>query len=459
MADGTRRCGPMPDQQNPSGSDVSAAQRRIYGAALGYQPMRMKPVHFATSFVLALTGRAYRLELLNKASVPRATPKAGSRIVDEYVAENLLPVLVEEGRLAPGIDETSFRLLRSHLNAAFNNDGGALGPGFAPHKTFGVDYSAPTVRYVCAMSKNHGHSGSFVARVLGATEAGRSVLDACRAVLELPPPPLEALGRPLLDAEPEEWFDRYDELFGDPDPALIGAHAATMAPRTEALARMLATLLRERSVYAVRYMVLGVCLWLFSYLMLRRAGDPILLLDAMEGRNARVRTQSRATYARELDRFARSFDDWREGEGADAGAMEWDAFATSSEARKVVEDHFRDLGVRIGVVQPRAPAARRKHIELQADTLRVLAMTLLDEGEVVSVVEFADRLRSVWHVCSGSAPDDLDHLRSRGFGPLDADEDLEPNARAFQGLLVRLGLAVSPSDGLTLCALRAGEVI
>lgn len=439
--------------------DAAAAQRRIYGAALGYQPMRMKPVHFATSFVLALTGRAYRLELLNKASVPRATPKAGSRVVDEYVAENLLPVLVADGRVAPGMDEASFRLLRSHLNAAFNNDGGALGPGFAPHKTFGVDYSAPTVRYVCALSKNHGLSGTFVARVLGATEAGRAVLDACRAVLELPPPPLEALGRPLLDDDAEDWIDAYDDQFGDPDPALLGVHAQTMQPRTEALARLLATLLRDRSVYAVRYMVLGVCLWLFSYLMLRRSGDPILLLDAMEGRNVRVRAQSRATYARELDRFAHSFDAWRAGEGSLAAANDWEVFASSSEARKVVEDHFRDLGVRIGVVQPRAPAARRKHIELQADTLRVLAMSVLEEGEVVSVVEFADRLRSVWRICSGSAPGDLDLLRSRGFGPLDADEDLEPNARAFHDLLVRLGLAVSPSDGLTLCALRAGEVL
>lgn len=438
---------------------MSAAQRRIYGAALGYQPMRMKPVHFATSFVLALTGRSYRLELLNKASVPRAAPKAGARVVDEYVSENLLPLLVEQGRLSPAVDDASFRLLRSHLNAAFNNDGGALGPGFAPHKTFGVDYSAPSVRYVSGMSKNHGLSGTFVARVLGASAAGREVLEGCRAVLELPPPPLEALGRPLLDQDAEDWVDVYDEQFGDPDRALVDAHALAMESRTVALGRLIATLLRERSVYALRYMVLGLCLWLFSYLMLRRGGDAVLLVDAMQGRNQRIRLQSRATYARELDRFSHSFDAWRDAEGFSAGEDDWSAFSGSSETRKVVEDHFRDLGVRIGIVQPRAPTARRKHIELQADTLRVLAMSVLDEGEVVSVVEFADRLRTTWRICSGSAPGDLDLLHERGFGPLDADEDLEPNARAFRELLVRLGLAVSPSDGLTLCALRAGEVI
>lgn len=439
--------------------EVSASQRRVYGAALGYQPMRMKPVHFATGFILALTGRFHRLEMLNKASVPRAAPKVGASVEDEYVAEKLYPMLVAQGRLGPGVDEASFRLLRSHLNAAFNNDGGALGPGFAPHKPFGVDYSAPSICYIGGMSKNHGLSGSFVVRVLGATSAGRDVLDACRAVLELPPPPLEALGRPLLDTEEQDWIDGYDEQFGDPAPSLIKSAAAMMEERTAALGRLLATLLRERSVYALRYMVLGVCLWLFTYLMLRCGGDPVLLVDAMEGRNGRVRTQSRATYARELDRFARSFDRWRADGGANAAEADWNAFAGSAEARKVVEDHFRDLGVRIGVVQPRAPAARRKHIELQADTLRVIAMTLLADGEVMSVVEFADRLWSVWRICSGSAPGDLDLLRGHGFGPLDADEDLEPNARAFCSLLVRLGLAVSPSDGLTLCALRASEVI
>ena len=47
----------------------TAAERRVHGAILGYQPYRMKPVHFATSFLLALTGRYYRLEYLNKAAV------------------------------------------------------------------------------------------------------------------------------------------------------------------------------------------------------------------------------------------------------------------------------------------------------------------------------------------------------------------------------------------------------
>jgi hypothetical protein len=129
----------------------AAAERRVHAAALGYQPRRMKPVHFATSFLLTLTGRYRELELLNKAAVPKAA-KPRARIVDEYVAENLLPRLHELGRVAPEIGLDAFQTLRSHLNAAFNNDGAALGPAFPPHGTFGSDYSAPSTDYVTAVA-------------------------------------------------------------------------------------------------------------------------------------------------------------------------------------------------------------------------------------------------------------------------------------------------------------------
>lgn len=454
-----KRYEPMPDISSLSREEIAAGQRRIHGAALGYQPMRMKPVHFATSLILALRGRYYRLELLNKASVPRVAPKLGARVVDEFVAEELYPRLIAEGRITAQVDEPTFKLLRSHLNAAFNNDGGALGPGFAPYNPFGVDYSAPSYRYIGNLSKNHGYSGSFVTRILRATETGRQVLADCLLVLDLPPPPLDSLGSPLLDEDDLEWTDDYDGQFGALSDAATAQVAAIMAPRTEAIAKLLANLLRMRSAYALRYMIIGMSIWLFSYLMLRRGVEPLLLVDSLGGRNRRIRTQSQASYARELDRFANSYDKWRDGEGAAADDEDWEAFSESRKARKNLEDHFRDLGVRIGIVQPRAPSAKRKHIELQADTLRVLAMSILGEDEVITEIEFADRLRSLWCLCPGSAPADGELLRRHGFGPLDADEDLEPNARAFRELLIRLGLAVSPSDGLTLCALRADEVI
>ena len=172
----------------------TAAERRVHGTVLGYQPYRMKPVHFATSFLLALTGRYYRLEYLNKASVPKTAPRDGPRVRDEYPSDRLHSRLVELGKLDPSVDLEAFRTLRAHLNAAYNNDGSALSAVYRPYSTFGADYSAPSIRYISDRSKNHGYSGSFVVSVFEATAAGREALEGIRRLLELPPPPLAALG-------------------------------------------------------------------------------------------------------------------------------------------------------------------------------------------------------------------------------------------------------------------------
>ena len=87
-------------------------------------------------------------------------------------------------------------MLRAHLGAAFNNDGAALAAAFPPYSTFGADYSAPSAHYISNTSKNHGYSGSFVRTVFEATKEGREALDAMQSLLNLPPPPLAALGMP-----------------------------------------------------------------------------------------------------------------------------------------------------------------------------------------------------------------------------------------------------------------------
>jgi hypothetical protein len=232
-----------------------------------------------------------------------------------------------------------------------------------------------------------------------------------------------------------------------------------MAPQTEALLRLADNLLARRSTDALRYLVIGLCAWLFVYMMRRGGNAPLLLLDAQQGSNARVRAQSRATYARQLALFSRSYDAWHIRDGDEIAPEDWAVFAGSNDAYQTLDDHFRDLGVRIGFVQPRAPNAKRKHIELQADTLRVFALSLLGPQQVMTLAQFSSALRTVWCVCSGCDPEDGALLRAAGLGPLDMDEDLEPNAAGFRELLVRLGLAVEPSDGLTLCAIDAEDLI
>ena len=435
----------------------TAAVRRVHGAVLGYQPFRMKPVHFATSFLLALTGRYYRLEYLNKASVPKTAPR---NVQDEYPSDRLYPLLVDRGTLDPSVDLEAFRTLRAHLNAAYNNDGAALSAVYRPYSTFGADYSAPSTRYISDRSKNHGYSGSFVLSVLEATAEGRETLERIRRLLELPPPPLAAFGEPLLDDAAEEWSDRHDELYGEIEPERLERIGSDMEDCTIAVGRLAANLERLQSNYSMRYAVLGLCCWLFAYMMRQGSDSSLLLVDALQGRNPRIRAQSRATYARALDLFSSSYDRaFADDNGSGIPEDDWNVFAESADARQILDDHFRDLGVRIGIVQPRSPVAKHKHVELQADTLRVFAFSLLAKDRVLTLPEFAAQLRKTWSIVVGAGPTDSDVLRANRFGPLDQDEDLLPNATAFQALLVRLGLAVEPSDGLTLVAIDAEELI
>ena len=432
----------------------------MHGAILGYQPYRMKPVHFATSFLLALTGRYYRLEYLNKASVPKTVPRDRPSFQDEYPSDRLHPLLIERGTLESSVDLEAFRTLRAHLNAAYNNDGAALSAVYRPYSTFGADYSAPSTRYISDRSQNHGYSGSFVLSVLKATAAGIETLGRIRRLLELPPPPLAAFGEPLLDDVAEEWCDRHNELYGEIDPGRLARIGSEMENCTIALGRLAANLERLQSNYSMRYVVLGLCCWLFAYLLRQGSDSSLLIVDALQGGNPRIRAQSRASYARALDLFSSSYDRAFEGDnGSGIPENDWNVFAGSAEARQILDDHFRDLGVRIGIVQPRSAVAKHKHVELQADTLRVLAYSLLEKDRVLTLPEFAAQLRRTWSIVVGAEAADGDVLRANRFGPLDQDEDLLPNATAFQALLVRLGLAVEPSDGLTLVAIDAEELI
>ncbi|MER9255390.1 hypothetical protein NKI59_27020 [Mesorhizobium sp. M0598] len=437
----------------------AAAERRVHAEFLGYQPRRMKPVHFATSFLLSLTGRQHELELLNKASVPKAAPRDSRSILDEYVSDRLYPKLVELNRLSDVIDQDAFRALRAHLNAAYNNDGAALNAAFAPYNSPGTDFSTPSLRYVSNKSKNHGYAGTFVVSVLEATPEGTAVLAGCRRLLDAPPPPLADFGAPLLDDFDEPFVDRYDEQFGTLDDERLKVIAAEMHEQTKAIGRLVENLKATRSAYALRFLIIGLCSWLFVYMMKRGAFEPLLLIDALQGGNPRIRAQSRASYARQLDLFSASYDRQWDRKPAALSASDWSVFAGSADARQNLDNHFRDLGVRIGFVQPRAPSATRKHIEIQADTLRVLVLSLIAPGQIMTLSDLARALRGTWRICVGADAEDAQLLRAQRFGPLDSDEDLQPNAASFQALLVRLGLAVEPSDGLTLCAIDAEDLI
>ena len=165
----------------------------------------------------------------------------------------------------------------------------------------------------------------------------------------------------------------------------------------------------------MRYVVLGLCCWLFAYMMRQGSASSLLLVDALQGSNARVRAQSRATYARALDLFSSSYDRAFAAPGGSGIAEDdWNVFAGSAEARQVLDEHFRDLGVRIGIVQPRSTAARHKHVELQADTLRVLAYSLLEEGAGADAAAIrGSSSGALWSIAVGAEASDGDVLRSQ----------------------------------------------
>ena len=120
---------------------------------------------------------------------------------------------------------------------------------------------------------------------------------------------------------------------------------------------------------------------------------------------------------------------------------------------KRLEEHFRDFSERIGWVQPRG-GSQRKFFRAVPDTLRVLLMSLLDEKEIITMDEVADRLKKYWSLVVGLQPEDHDTLGRNGYAPLDEDADLQANREAFKQLAIQLGFAWEPSDGLVLFSLE-----
>ncbi len=429
-----------------------AAARRVHFAALGYQPMRMKPVHFATNFFLTLSPQTYRLELLNKTVVVK--PK-GSNQKDEYVTENLRPLLIQNGVLAETVSEHDFAALRRQLSGVLDNDGSAVYATYAPYKPFSSDYTLSSQRLLTAYSKNHGYSGSFLNRVLKTTQPGRDVLRAAKTFLEAGVLPAEKLLEPLMEKleEADEWQDDYDIQFGQLSSERLRYLAAMMAPQTKALAQLVVNLKTESAPSSLRHLVIGLCSWLLIYLhKVHKDGEiPALFMDLLQGQNRRVRALSCYIYARERDRFYQSYYQLRKKKKLTVSKKDFSALEDLG--FKILEQHYSDLAVRIGFVQPRAHQGRKKHFELQPDTLRTLVMSVLSSTAVVPLEKLCSALRETWGVVAGGCPDDQEYLAARGLKGINEDEDLEVNRDALKQLLMRLGMAVEPSDGLVLCGI------
>lgn len=441
------------DKVKESAKDQRSIVNALYKESLGYVPMRMKPVHFATSFLLCLHQHYFRLELLNKAANPKAEEKSAG---DEYVADNLYQQLIEARQ--PIIDSSvnidSLKLLRNHLEAAFNNDK-AMYAAFYPYKTHGCDYSTPCLGYLGNLSKNHGNAGALVWLALNSTADGKQFLALAKDIANKVEGPAAALGSPFLVDQEEKYEEEISRLCGDPSLELLAAISELMKPQTKALLRLAKNLHNHTSSYALRKLILGVGSWLLIYQIRRipSTGETIFFCDFAGEIRPQLRTQAMACYATQLGLFGKSVRLWLNiNPEKITEEVEWVVENLDVNISKELEDHFRDFSERIGWVQPRS-GTQRKYFRAVPDTLSVLLLSVLDQNEVCTMDEVAARLREHWCLVVGLLPEDHAILRQHGYTPLDEDADLRVNRDSFKRLAIHLGFAWEPSDGLVLFSL------
>ena len=345
-------------------------KKQAHFEALGYEPLRMKPAHFASGFFMALSDEVYPNELLNKVAVT----KANKGLLEGYAPEEVLARLRKDKLIAETMTQADVELLRIQVNGVVNNDA-AMYPAFKPYRPKGNDYTFISPRVLTMAQRTDGYAGHFVATVLAATSTGREALEFARAVSAESPGTLEHFVSPLLPdggGEPARLAETYESSYGELTPARISHIAGEMQTQTDALARLCRNLDDHGPYRQIRYLVLGLLAWLMSHLLrivAVRAVDPLLLFDFLREKDGPVRSQSQTCYARLRETVRNAYRDL-----AAAGRFSADPVAERVFARRnreeeddfrFLEQHFGDLALRMGYAQPRASRVPQKHFELQ----------------------------------------------------------------------------------------------
>ena len=441
-------------------------KRQAHFQAFGYEPLRMKPAHFASGFFIALTGQVYANELLNKVAVIRAN----RGLLQGYTAEDVLAELQADELVAQTMTQADVELLRVQVNGVVNNDA-AMYPAFRPYRPKGNDYTFISPRVLTTANRTDGFAGLFVFTILGETASGMAVLDAGRALAAEPQGTLEQLVEPLLedeDPETRELLESYERDFGVLDQTRITGIAADMQAETDALQRLCANMQGYSHYKKIRYYVLGLLAWLMSYMLKTASPEqsetPLLFFDFMSEKDGRIRSQSQACYARLRETVRRSYSEFAASGRFDPDPITAGLFSPKTRPEdtdfKFLETHFSNLALRMGYVQPRASRVPQKHFELQPDTLRILMLSILDvdAGNAITLDGACERLGETWRVVVGGLGSDLAALRDQDYFGFD-EEDLRHNTAAFSQHLKSLNMAFEPSDGLVLCSTDIGEVL
>lgn len=429
---------------------------RMYGQAYGFNTdRRVKPVHFATGFFVALLGAQYEQQILNK-TVAYSDSKT---LHGDYELPNLHRLLLSEDRISQEIDLEALQVLRKQLRSLSNNDG-AVYPSYTGKAGFGCDYTSASGDVLTRTKDNDGFTGYFVYTVLNQSSAGQEILDTVRTWLGQDASTWRLAVQPLLEANrlEEDPQSRYEAKgFGDLDSRRLRRISKKMELQTLAVNQLCegADQLMA-SETKLRVIIIGLCMWLFRYLVLEGLETPFvsgtLLVDMLGDSSSKMRAQSRWSFSRVREGLIDAFSRF-ESSGRFEGSEEaWSYIQRQLASRPKFEEFYRELGLRSGMAQPRANRISAKHFELQPETLRaaVMSVVTIDDGSV-PITELLDRLFNTWGLCFGGRPLDDALLAKLGYTGLDQDQDLTPNTEALTTLLAELGLATRLSDGVVMC--------
>lgn len=439
-------------------------KKQAHFEAFGYQPLRMKPAHFASGFFISLTDEVYGNELLNKVAVI----KSNKGLQRGYSPDAIMDRLRSDSLITDTMAQAEVELLRVQVNGVVNNDD-AMYPAFRPYRPKGNDYTFISPRVLTDANRTDGYAGHFVATVLAATDTGKAVLDFASSVADEPPGTLERFVNPLLAGESKSsgLAENYEINFGELEASRVAQIAEQMQVQSQALLRLCENLVAYSHYRRIRYLILGLLAWLMSYLLRTAAVhaiEPVLLFDFVGRRDGPIRSQSQTCYSRLRETIGNAYRDM-----ADAGRFSVDPIENRVFARtgrqdeddfRFLEQHFGDLALRMGYAQPRASSVPQKHFEFQPDTLRALMLSILDHNaqSAITFEELCDRLGETWSIVIGGSNSDAEKLRQRGYFGFD-ETHLQHNAAEFAARLESLNLAVEPSDGLILCSRDIGEVL
>lgn len=429
----------------------------LYGAAFGFNTdRRVKPVHFATGFFVSLFGTQFRTELLNNL----VAFTDGKELSGNYRLDVLHEALQTSGKISAAVGKPELHAIRKHLRCLANNDE-AVFPVYG-EKEFGCDYTTAANAVLTRTRDNDGFAGYFVHTILDESPEGKEVLDFARAWMGQHQAPLRQIYSPLLVSEPidDDIAARYSDKLGELDAKRRKRIARSMAAQTKALLTLCSNAeVLVASETKLRFLVIGLCLWLFRYLPSEGLADSqqdfILLVDATGESRARMREQSRWSYSRLREALVCSFSNFSVKGRFEECEDAWEYVEEQLQGRPKFEEFYGTIALRCGLAQPRASRVPAKHFEPQPDTLRVLVLSILPVGEgLIPITEMLDRFFKVWAIVYGGRPDDAELLGKLGYSGLDQDRDLTPNTETLINLLNDLGLATRFSDGLVMCHSR-----